>query len=97
MGWVATLEGLVVRAAWPLGPTGLVPSAVLSSRNVTVPVGVPLPVALAVTTAVKTTTWPTSDGLTEEETTTLVAAGLTGLTTWISTPDVLPLKVASPL
>ena len=44
------------------------PSAVVPSMNVTVPVGVPLPGELAVTVAVKVTDWPKTDGLPEDVT-----------------------------
>ena len=50
-----------------------VPSVVVPSLNVTVPVGVPAPRALALTAAVKVTLWPNTEGLAEEETLVAVA------------------------
>jgi hypothetical protein len=51
-----------------------VPSAVLPSRKVTVPVGVPDPGATALAVAVKVTACPTVEGLGEELTAVVVAA-----------------------
>ena len=42
------------------------PSVVVPSLNVTVPVGVPAPGALTVTVAVNVTDWPKTDGLADE-------------------------------
>ena len=52
------------------------PSAVVPSMNVTVPVGVPAPGALAVTVAVKETSSPLTDGLTEDASVVVVLVGL---------------------
>ena len=51
-----------------------VPSVLLPSLKVTVPVGVPEPGVLAVTVAVKVTDWPDLEGLSEETTIVVVSA-----------------------
>jgi len=61
-------------------------------KNVTEPVGVPLPGAFAVTVAVNVTDWPKTDGLAEETTEVVV---LSWLTVWVSVPA-LVLKLVSP-
>ena len=53
----------VVKVATALAFSATVPSVLLPSRKVTLPVGVP-PESL--TTAVKVTLWPNADGLFEE-------------------------------
>ena len=85
---------VVYVACPPLSVT--VASGVLPSRNVTVPVGVPL---VAVTVAVNVTLWPNTAGLAEETSAVAVAPGwlLTGLTVCVSAAEVLVLKMASPL
>jgi len=62
------------------------PSVVLPSLNVTVPVGVPAPGALAVTVAVNVTMSPVMDGFNED---TIVVVVLALSTTWDRTADVL--------
>jgi len=68
-----------------------VPSVTASSRNVTVPVGVP--VVVGVTVAVKVTDCPNTDGFVAEESAVSVAPGLT---VCVRAADVLPAKLASP-
>jgi len=67
-----------------------VPSIVI----VTVPVGAPAPGAATATVAVKVTLCPNTDGLADDDT---LVAELALLTIWVNVPDVLPLKLASPL
>jgi len=64
---------------------------VLSTVNVTTPVGVPL---LLVTVLVKVTLCPNTEGLGDEFNDVVVAALLT---TWLCVVDVLAAKVESPL
>jgi hypothetical protein len=71
-----------------------VPSGVVPSWKVTVPVGVPAPGALAVTVAVNVTAWPNTEGLAEAVTIVLVPSALT---VWVSVADVLALKLPLPL
>src|SRR5947208_1224304 len=49
--------------AWPDELTGTVLRTLLPSRNVTLPVGVPVPGATGLMVAVKVRAWPNSDGL----------------------------------
>ena len=73
-----------------------VPIFTVPSKNVTVPVGVPVPVD---TVTVKVTLWPTVDGFNDEVILVVVDTGVTGgvtggvtvaaFTTWINTGDVL--------
>lgn len=84
----------VVSVATPpvIGP---VPMELPPSRNVTVPVGVPVAGKVAATVAVKVTDWPNAEGFCEEVT---VVVELPLFTTWglpVSDP-VLLLKFASP-
>jgi hypothetical protein len=65
-----------------------VPSVVVPSLNVTVPVA-----SEGVTVAVSVTDKPYVDGFAEEVSVTVVFALLT---VWVSTDDVLPLSLASP-
>ena len=67
---------------------------VVPSTNSTCPVGVPAPGLKTVTLAVNVTGWPTTDGLVEDDSVVVVAAGLTA---WVSGTEVAgPLKLASP-
>ena len=56
------LKAAVARVAWP-ETRAVLPSDVLPSKNVTVPVGVP---AILLTVAVNVTDWPAFDGLADE-------------------------------
>ena len=67
------------------------PSVVLPLLKVTVPVGVPP--YLPVTVAVKVTELPVLEGFAEEASVVVVAAVLT---TWLTTLDVLPVKLELP-
>ena len=58
------------------------------------PVRVPAPGATGLTVAVKVTGWPNTDGLAEEATVVVVSAWFT---VCVTTPEVLVLKLASPL
>jgi hypothetical protein len=71
-----------------------VPTLLVPSLKVTVPVGVAVPGALAATVAVKVTAWLCAEGL-REEVTVVVVASL--LTVWVRTGEVLVLKLALPL
>src|SRR5436305_157792 len=62
---VTGAEVLAVKVATPLLLSVPVPSVVVPSRKVTVPVGVPLP-DVAATVAVNVTGWPNTDGLADE-------------------------------
>jgi hypothetical protein len=69
-----------------------VPSVVVPSLNVTVPLGVPAAGADAETVAVKVTDWPEPEGLAELTT----AVALFPLfTVWLSTDEVLAVKFVS--
>ena len=69
------------------------PIVVAPSRKFTVPVGVPAPGEVTLTAAVNVTLCPNTDGLREEARVVLVDALLT---TWLTTPLVLVLKLALP-
>lgn len=71
------------------------PIAMPPSRNVTVPVGVPVPGATGAAVAVKVTDCPEMEGFTEEVTVVAVPALLTTCGLPASEP-VLPLKLPSP-
>jgi hypothetical protein len=71
-----------------------VPTVVAPSLNVIDPVGVPAPGATTVTVAVKITDRLRIDGFAEELTGVVVKALFT---VWLNTPEVLPLKLLSPL
>ena len=67
----------VVHVAVPLlssagGPSVQVTGLPLLSEKATVPVGVPAPGATAATVVVNVTGWPKTDGLSDEEETTVV-------------------------
>jgi len=70
-----------------------VPKVFAPSRNVTVPVGVPLPGATLATIAVKVTDWPTSEGLADELT---VVEVLLAATVCVTAEDVLTPSVELP-
>ena len=72
-----------------------VPMELPPSRNVTVPVAVPVPGATGETVAVKVTDWPMIDGFCDEVTLVVVLALLTTCGFPVSEP-VLPLKLPSP-
>ncbi len=70
--WVPRLSADVLNVALPVEPSVAVPTTVLPSRNVTVPVGIPELGELALTMAVKVTDRPKTD-----EPVVKVAEGLT--------------------
>src|SRR2546425_944240 len=76
IAWLPTLRAEVVSVAVPL-LGGAVPSGLVPSLKVTVPVGMPAPGATAPTLAVNVTAWPSTDGLAEDTTVVVVAAWLT--------------------
>jgi hypothetical protein len=69
-----TVNALVPNVAWPVASRLPLPMVVVPSRNVTVPVGVPVPGGFTVTVAVNVTDWPKTDGLAEDATVVVVAA-----------------------
>ena len=83
MEWLPADRLDVLKVATPLLLSGLVPSGVVPSRNVTAPVGLPL---AEVTVAVNVTDWPNVDGLADDVRLVLVLASLT---TWETVDDVL--------
>jgi hypothetical protein len=95
MLWLPTISVLVEKAAAPFDSVP-VPSWVggvdVSSRKVTVPVGVPTAGAAAETVAEKVTGWPSGDGLLEDVSTT---AAPPWLTTWARTVEVALAKLES--
>src|SRR5438034_485632 len=96
MGWLPTLRLDVVHVAWelPFNVTALQPPNVAPlSLKFAVPVGVPAPGAVTLTVAVKVTLWPKTDGLAEVTTVVVVESWLT---TCVTAPLVLPLKLVSP-
>ncbi len=92
MEWLPTLRVEVEKVATPEDKVP-VPSVVVPSLKVTVPVGTAVPGALATTVAVKVTDWPGFDGL-SEEVTELVVESL--FTVWVSVDDTLVLKLELP-
>src|SRR5205085_1089731 len=66
MVWVPRVSAALVTVACPLLPTAPVPSVELPSKNVTVPVGVPLLGGGTLTVAVKVMDWPRSVRLADE-------------------------------
>jgi hypothetical protein len=72
----AASEG-VAKIATPLPFVELAPSAVVPSRKVTVPVGVPVPGASALTVAVSVTVPPGTEGFTSEVSRAAVEACIT--------------------
>jgi hypothetical protein len=91
MLWVAADKVLIEYAATPLPFNVPVPSVVVPSRKVTVPVGVPAPPELTV--AVNVTDWLKFAGLGEAVNATLV---LPCCTTRLTAEEVLGSKVALP-
>src|SRR5437867_2951274 len=91
--WLPTVRAVVANVAVPLVSVA-VPSVLLPSRKVRVPVGVPAPGATAATVAVKVTDWPRPDGLSEEVTAVVLLAWLI---VCVKVADVRGLKVVSPL
>ena len=85
MEWVPAVKEAVIYVACPLAFNVPVPSVVVPSLKVTVPVGVPVP-ELGATVAVKVTDCPTVEGFTDEVTVVVVDARLT---TWDSAAEVL--------
>src|SRR6266853_1990149 len=90
--WPKTL-GLVEEVSVVVMLAGL-PKGEPSIENCTVPVRVPAPGETAFTVAVKVTDWPKTEGWAEEAT---VVVELAWPTLWVRTPEVLVLKLASPL
>src|SRR6266853_3289280 len=84
---------LLVRVARPLERVP-VPKVLVPSWNVTVPVGVPVLGETGLTVAVKITDWPKTEGWAEEVTAVALVARLT---VWVTTSEVLVLKLVSPL
>ncbi len=72
--WDPTVNALVANVAWPVASRLPLPRVLVPSRNVTVPVGVPVPGGFTVTVAVKVTDWPKTDGLTDDVSVVVVAA-----------------------
>ena len=90
--WLPTASDEVARVALPAVKLA-VPSVAAPSRNVTVPVGVPVAGATALTVAVKVTAWPKRDGFNDEVT---VVELLALFTVWVRAEEVLLLKFVSP-
>src|ERR1700683_1825264 len=90
---VPTEREEMLKLATPEPFSVAVPSTVVPSSKVTVPVGVPEPGALAVTVVVNVTDWPKSDGFVDELTLVLVPSSPT---VWLTAGDVLPVKSLSP-
>src|SRR5580704_1052685 len=84
---------LVVSVALPelLSVPG--PSGTLPAKNITVPVGVPLPGALAVTVAVKVMLWPKTTVAADDLTVTVVGSSFTF---WANGVDVVERKLLFP-
>ena len=82
----------LVMIAWLLRSVP-VPSEIVPSLKVTVPLGVPEVAGLTV--AVNVTDCPDTEGFAEETSVVDVAAALP-LMVWVSTGEVLPVKLASP-
>ena len=94
MECVAVLSELVEKVATPLAPTAPVPSVVVPSRNVVVPVIEPAMVDVEV--AVNVTDWPFVEGFGEEVSAVLVAAFVPALTTWLTVLEVDPSNPVAP-
>jgi len=92
MVWDPTLSPVLVNVATPLAFSVPVPSVVLPSKKVTVPVGVAVAGATALTVAVKRTGWPKTEGLTDEFRTTVAALW----TVCVRPKEVLVMKFVSP-
>jgi hypothetical protein len=74
-----------------------IPSTVVPSLKVTVPLGVPMAGATADTVAVSVTGWPTMEGFADDARVIVVVLVEAGLTVWVKGADVLVMKFASPL
>jgi hypothetical protein len=72
--WDPTDSALVANVAVPVPDSVPVPRVNVPSRNMTVPVGVPVPGGFTVTVAVKVTDWPKTDGLGDDVSVVVVAA-----------------------
>ena len=90
--WLPTASDEVASVALPELKLA-VPSVAAPSRNVTVPVGVPVAGATALTVAVKVTNWPKRDGFNDEVTVVELKALAT---VWVMAEEVLLLKLVSP-
>jgi hypothetical protein len=90
MVWLPTDTAAVTNVALPAVKVAA-PNVAAESRNVTVPVGVPVNCGLTV--AVKVTVWPNTDGLVELVT---VVALVALFTVCVMATDVLLLKLLSP-
>lgn len=84
---------LVVNVALPELLSVPEPSGTLRAKNVTVPVGVPLPGALAETVAVKVTLWPKTAVAADDLTGSVVGSSLTF---WANGVDIVPRKLLLP-
>ena len=74
--WLPTESDEVAKLALPELKVA-VPKVAAPSRNVTVPVGVPVAGATGLTVAANVTAWPNSDGFTDDVTVVELAAELT--------------------
>jgi hypothetical protein len=91
--WDPTLSDVVVSDATPAVSVPE-PSAVAPSKKLTVPVGVPAPGATTATVAVKVLACPNTDGSGAEVNVAVVDAWFT---VCVSTGEVVPVKLVSPL
>src|SRR6266581_2818965 len=91
MVWLLADSDAVANVVWPRASSVPVPSVVVPSLKVTVPVGVPR--LWSETVAVKVTDWPNTEGFVEEVNVVVV---LSLLTVCVSVGEVLPLTLASP-
>ena len=92
--WLPLFKFEIERVACPDAFKVLEPSDLLPSLKVTGPVGIAVPGALATTVAVKVTSWPLFDGLSDEVTVVVVASLFT---VWVKVEEVLILNLESPL
>ena len=92
---VPWVSAAVANVAVPVLSSAPVPSVVAPSKNVTVPVGVPVP-DVGATVTVNVTDCPTADGLAEELSVVVVAANDIPFTPCDSPDDVLAAKPVSP-
>ena len=83
----------VLKVVHPLPLSVPVPSVVVPSLNVTLPVAAPVAGASTLTVAVKVTGWPTSVGVWEEASAVELEPGPTFC---VTADEVLPVKLASP-
>src|SRR6266487_4300184 len=91
MVWLLADSDEVANVVWPRASSVPVPSVVVPSLKVTVPVGVPK--LWSETVAVNVTDWPNTEGFVEEVNVVVV---LSLLTVCVSVGEVLPLTLASP-